>query len=177
VETEAGINPKDILGLEKAPLRLIPGPSLVRLSKAMELGAKKYGPYNWRAKAVRYSVYLEAAMRHILSALDGEDLDRESGQPHAAHAMACMAIVLDAQATGNLIDDRPTPGVTAQLIAETTKHKLGDPPTERPATLDVGNGPQPMHASTETADRELVRHAYNARSGAVAALVAGTVPV
>ena len=113
-------NPKDLLGLKKPPLRLVPPTALIYLSRVMGLGAAKYGPYNWREKAVRYTVYLEAAMRHILTALDGEEIDPESGMPHAAHAMACMAIVLDAKATGNLIDDRPKPGATARLIAEMT---------------------------------------------------------
>lgn len=116
-------NPKDLIGMTKPPLRLLPGPALIRLSKVMELGAKKYGPYNWRQKAVRYTVYLEAAMRHILSALDGEETDPQSKQSHAAHAGACMMIILDAQSTGHLIDDRPVPGVTAKLIEELTEEK------------------------------------------------------
>lgn len=114
-------NPKDLIGLTKPPLRLLPGPALIRLSRVMGLGAKKYGPYNWRQKKVRYTVYLEAAMRHILSALDGEEDDPESKQSHVAHAGACAMIMLDAQSTGNLIDDRPTPGVTAKLIKELTE--------------------------------------------------------
>ena len=116
-----GSNPKDRIGLTKPPLRLIPAPALIKMAMVMGLGASKYGPYNWREKKVRYTVYLEAALRHVFSALDGEEIDPESGQPHTAHAMACMAIILDAQATGNLVDDRPTPGVTAKLIAELTK--------------------------------------------------------
>jgi hypothetical protein len=60
-------------------------------------------------------------MRHILSDLDGEEIDPESGQPHAAHAASCMLILMDAKATGNLVDDRPKPGATARLIAELTE--------------------------------------------------------
>lgn len=119
--SEQGINPKDILGLKKAPLRLFPPAALIIGSKVMALGAAKYGPYNWREKKVRYTVYLEAAMRHILTAQDGEEIDPESGQPHIAHALCCMAILLDARATGNLVDDRPTPGVAGKLIAELTE--------------------------------------------------------
>ena len=33
---------------------------------------------------------------------------------------ACAGIVLDAKATGNLIDDLPTPGVSAALIKDLT---------------------------------------------------------
>jgi hypothetical protein len=114
-------NPKDLLGLKKPPLRLVPAAFLLFVSRVMGLGAVKYGPYNWRTKKVRRTVYIEAAMRHLLCALDGEDLDPESGQPHEAHAAACMAIVLDALATGNLIDDRPEPGAAAELIAHLTE--------------------------------------------------------
>jgi hypothetical protein len=114
-------NPKDILGMKKPPLRLIPPAGLLHVAKVMGLGATKYGPFNWRDKDVRRSIYLEAAMRHILSDLDGEEIDPESGQPHAAHAASCMLILMDAKATGNLVDDRPKPGATARLIAELTE--------------------------------------------------------
>jgi hypothetical protein len=120
-EVEAGVNPKDLLGVKKPPLRLIPAAALLFCSKVMALGAKKYGAYNWRSRKVKRTVYLEAAMRHVLSVLDGEDCDPESGQPHEAHAMACMAILLDAKATGNLVDDRPIAGAAARLIVELTE--------------------------------------------------------
>ncbi len=116
-------NPKDLIGLTKPPLRLVPPALMIYVSKVMALGAEKYGPYNWREKKVRHSIYLEAAMRHILAVLDGEDSDPESGLPHEAHAAACMTILLDAMATGNLINDRPTPGAAAKLIKEFTESK------------------------------------------------------
>ena len=51
-------------------------------------------------------MYLEAALRHIFLAMDGEDQDEETGLPHEAHAMACMAIILDAKESGCLKEDR-----------------------------------------------------------------------
>jgi len=111
-------NPKDLLGLKKTPLRLLPPTASIECSMVMGLGAKKYGAYNWRENSVRHTVYLEAALRHILQALDGEDADKESGRPHEAHAMACMAILLDAKHGGNLIDDRNKSGTVAKLIDE-----------------------------------------------------------
>lgn len=113
-------NPKDIIGLTKPPLRLVPPALIIFVSRAMALGAKKYGPYNWRSNRVRRTVYLEAAMRHILQALDGEDLDAESGIPHEAHAAACMGIILDAKHIGALIDDRPARGPASKLIRKLT---------------------------------------------------------
>jgi len=115
---ELGVNPKDILGLFKPRLSLVPPPLMLYVAKVMELGAKKYGPYNWRGNKVLATIYAEAAMRHILAYLDGETLDPESGQPHTAHVAACMGILLDAEATGNLDDDRYMPGVAGRLIVE-----------------------------------------------------------
>lgn len=114
-------NPKDLLGFKKPPLRLVPAALIIQTARAMALGAKKYGPYNWRDKKVRRTVYLEAAMRHILCALDGEDLDPESGVPHEAHAAACMGIILDAMQIDAMIDDRPLPGAAAKLISAHTE--------------------------------------------------------
>jgi hypothetical protein len=116
-------NPKDLVGMTKPPLRLVPGALMLHCARVMALGARKYGPYNWREKAVRYTIYLEAAMRHIISALDGEENDPESGEPHTAHAAACMGIVLDAKSLGKLIDDRPFPGKSAELIKQMTEKK------------------------------------------------------
>lgn len=115
-------NPKDLIGAKKPQLHLFPPAALVIGAKVMELGAAKYGPMNWRTKKVRLTVYVSAAMRHLLSSLDGEEVDPESGQSHVAHAMACCAILLDAAATGNLLDDRPTPGAAGRLIVELTEN-------------------------------------------------------
>lgn len=123
-------NPKDLIGVTKPPLHLVPAAATLEESLVFELGKRKYGPYNWRLHPVRFTIYLDAALRHILSALDGEDIDPESGRSHIAHARACMAIILDAKATGNLVDDRPTPGAAARLIKELTK--AAAPPPDAP---------------------------------------------
>ena len=103
---ELGINPKDACGAKKAPLTLVPLIAIVKCSLVMALGAMKYGKMNWRSNKVKETVYIEAALRHLYAAMDGEETDSESGQSHYAHAMACMAILLDAKETGNLVDDR-----------------------------------------------------------------------
>lgn len=122
-------NPKDLIGLTKPPLRLVPSALIIYASLAFAVGARKYGEYNWRTKKVRRTIYLEAAMRHILAALDGEDIDSESGVPHEAHAAACMGVVLDALATGNLVDDRPVKGAAAKLLKDLTeaRHEHSQP--------------------------------------------------
>lgn len=100
------LNPKDIQGQKKTPLRLIMPVAIAYLAHVMRVGAVKYSEYNWREKKIGHSVYLEAALRHIFLAMDGEDQDEETGLPHEAHAMACLAIILDAKESGSLKEDR-----------------------------------------------------------------------
>lgn len=65
---------------------------------------------------------------------EGENLDPDSGLPHLAHVLACVAILVEAQAKGNLTDDRayPTPyrqwveGLTPHVQALRERHKDRD---------------------------------------------------
>lgn len=114
-------NPKDLLGMRKPPLWLVPSGGLIDVAMAFKDGAKKYGPYNWRKKDVRLTVYIDAALRHLFALLDGEDRARDSDHHHAAHAAACMFIILDALHCDNLIDDRPVKGPAGDLIEKYTE--------------------------------------------------------
>ena len=119
-----GVNPKDLLGIKKAPLRLVPPALTIETAPVMALGAAKYGPYNWREYPVKLSVYLEAIQRHLLAVLDGQWLDPESGRPHLAHISACAGIIFDAKEIGNLVDDWPVnEGPAAALLAEQDKSR------------------------------------------------------
>lgn len=109
-------NPKTQYGIVKPPLHLVPPVAVLSEAMVFKLGATKYGPFNWRDNRVSSSVYYSAAMRHLMSWYDGEDIDPESGESHLAHARACLAIVLDGLENGNLNDDRPTEGRAAQYI-------------------------------------------------------------
>ena len=109
-------NPKDLIGVTKCRLDLVPPALAISAAPAMQLGAAKYGPYNWREKAVKLTVYLGAIERHLAAFKDGQDLDPESGSSHLGHAAACLAIIADAGAIGKLIDDRPTAGGAATLL-------------------------------------------------------------
>lgn len=120
-------NPKDRIGASKPPLDLIPPAAEITEAVVMGLGAMKYGPFNWRSASVRATIYLAAARRHLAQWLDGEDDDPESGVSHLAHARACLGILLDAMATGHLVDDRPPPGAASALLAQFTNR----PPTHR----------------------------------------------
>lgn len=120
---EDSTNPKDRLGIKKVRLSLVPPSSTIYQATAMENGADKYGPYNWRTKKVIASIYIDAAKRHLNSWFDGEEFAEDSGVHHLAHALACLGIIVDAKETGNLIDDRPTPGNASQLIERLKKVK------------------------------------------------------
>ena len=113
-------NPKDRVGAGKPPLHLIPPAAEILEAVVMGLGAKKYGEYNWRSSKVRTTVYIAAAKRHLAQWMDGQNDDSESGVSHLAHARACLGVLLDALATGNVIDDRPLPGPAAELIQKHT---------------------------------------------------------
>lgn len=114
-------NPKTRYGVAKPSMSVVPTDALIYLSKVMRLGERKYGLMNWRKDRVSASTYYDAALRHMMSWYDGEDVDPESGQPHIAHAMACMAILLDAAANDMLNDNRPLPGRFAELVRENTE--------------------------------------------------------
>lgn len=101
-------NPKDLLGIKKVPLDLVPDTAIIHMAMAFKDGAKKYGPYNWREKKVSASIYAAAIARHKAQWYNGEDKDKISNVKHLASIMACCAILIDAEVCGNLIDDKPT---------------------------------------------------------------------
>lgn len=108
-------NPKTLAGSKKVPLHLIPPSAKHFLAMAMEDGASKYGPYNWRDIPISVSPYYAAAQRHLDAFWDGEDTAPDSKVNHLAHAMACCAILLDAMTCGALVDDRPKKGAAPEL--------------------------------------------------------------
>ncbi len=119
----ATTNPKDLIGVTKVPLfSVVPPASLIYEGLAMQDGARKYGPFNWRSKKVILSIYLDALGRHVLAFVDGEEFAADSKKPHLAHAKACLGIIIDAMETGNLIDDRPPRGPAADLLERWKRH-------------------------------------------------------
>jgi hypothetical protein len=109
-------NPKDAIGVKKVSTSVIPGSAIFHLGTAMMDGAGKYGPYNWRKGPVKSSVYIDAAERHMRLWFEGEERAKDSGVHHLAHAMGCMAILLDAWEHGMLTDDRPAPGQLGSVL-------------------------------------------------------------
>ena len=125
-QPQLGTNPKDLVGAKKVQLNLVPPASIIYQALAMEDGSRKYGPFNWRKNKVITSIYVAAALRHIHQYYDGEDNAQDSGKPHLGHALACLGIIVDALETGNLIDDRPTPGAASRLIADLEARKKAE---------------------------------------------------
>ena len=111
-------NPKTLVGASKVPLHLVPPSAKHYLALALKDGAGKYGPYNWRDSKISVSTYKAAAERHLDAYWDGEELAPDSKVHHLAHAMACLALILDAKDIDMLVDDRPTKGASPRLQNE-----------------------------------------------------------
>lgn len=125
-------NPKDAIGSGKLPLHLWPNTASALGCLGLLDGMCKYGRSNWRVAGVRASIYYDAAKRHLDKWFEGQDIDEEfdgegnlvggSGLPHLAHALACLAILVDAQAAGKLTDDRMVAGGYHDFLARLTPH-------------------------------------------------------
>lgn len=114
-------NPKDQIASSKLPLHLWPATATAMGCLGLLDGATKYGLNNYRALGAKASVYVGAAKRHLEAWMEGEDFATDSGVPHLANALACLAIIVDCQAAGNLIDDRSYPGGYHSLVDDLTK--------------------------------------------------------
>lgn len=117
-------DPKGSVGALKIPLHLVPPSAIHGLAEALADGAKKYGPYNWRESKVSAMTYVSALKRHVDAWLDGENFAHDSLVHHLKHAAASIAIMLDAEACGTLIDDRPPLGVASFLQADYARKKF-----------------------------------------------------
>ena len=134
-ENSKPTNPKDAIGINKVPLHLWPETATVLGSMALLEGATKYGRANWRVAGVRASIYVDACRRHLARWFEGEGQDADSGVAHLGHALACLAILVDAQAAGKLVDDRQYPGgfhglldaATAEVQAIRERHASQNP--------------------------------------------------
>jgi hypothetical protein len=129
-------NPKDLVGSGKLPLHLWPVTATALGSLGLLDGMLKYGRSNFRAVGIRASIYYDAASRHLNAWFEGESVDPDSGLPHLAHALACLAIIVDAEAAGKLNDDRMHPGGYRNLISSLTPH------VDRLKSLHAGKSPE-----------------------------------
>jgi hypothetical protein len=115
-------NPKSRFGMAKPGIHAIPPVALLHCGRGMEDGEGKYGLFNWRENSVSAGVYYNAAFRHLAAWWDGEQFATDSGVHHLGHVMACCAIILDAEAGGNLIDDRSSvEGAFGRMVKAMTR--------------------------------------------------------
>ena len=100
-------NPKDAVGIRKAPMSTVPANVMAEVGVAMLEGAVKYGRHNYRVTGVRNSVYYDGTMRHLMAWWEGEDLDPDSGVSHITKAIASLVVLRDAMLNDMATDDRP----------------------------------------------------------------------
>ncbi len=100
-------NPKDAIGSTKVSLHLVSSPVMMEMALGMTEGACKYGAHNYRVAGVRGSVYYNAAMRHLMAWMEGEDIDPDSGIHHIGKALSCLSVLRDSMFQENWVDDRP----------------------------------------------------------------------
>lgn len=100
-------NPKDMVGVRKAPMSTVSGAVLAELGVAMLEGASKYGRHNYRVVGVSAAVYYDATMRHLIGWWEGEDVDPDSGLSHVTKAIASLVVLRDAMIQGKFNDNRP----------------------------------------------------------------------
>lgn len=72
-------------GAKPEEFALLPAEALEEISKVYAHGAEKYEANNWR-KGYPWSWSFSALMRHLWAFWRGEDIDKDSGLPHLAHA-------------------------------------------------------------------------------------------
>lgn len=89
----------------KAPMSLLDRKWLEGTAQVLSFGAEKYDAHNWR-KGMPFTRVTDAALRHIMAFLDGEDLDPESGLPHLDHASCCLMFASNMHKTRPDLDDR-----------------------------------------------------------------------
>jgi len=105
--SEKPSNPKDVVGVSKSPLSVVPMNVIAEVGLGMLEGTAKYGRHNYRAVGVRSSIYFDATMRHMIGWWEGEDVDNDSQLSHITKAICSLVVLRDAMMRNMLDDDRP----------------------------------------------------------------------
>lgn len=123
-----GDNTAKKLDTGKPRFDLVPGESLIEVVMVYTMGAEKYEAHNWR-KGMLWSRVFAAIMRHLWAFWMGEDLDKESGLPHLAHAAWGCLTLISYLKTVNGEDDRvkveTVERKAATIHCETCKNNQG----------------------------------------------------
>lgn len=101
-------NPKDGVGIRKwRQFVTVPFTVVAEVGAAMLEGGMKYARHNYRVAGVRASVYVDAAIGHVMQWWEGEDLDPDTKLSHITKAIASLVVLRDAMIQDMLNDDRP----------------------------------------------------------------------
>ena len=103
-------NPKDTIGIRKAPMSVVPANVMAEVAIGLLEGATKYGRHNYRVAGIRASVYYDAAMRHLMAWWEGQDNDpdpQSAGLSHVTKAITSLVVLRDAMMHDMMTDDRP----------------------------------------------------------------------
>ena len=100
-------NPKDVMGVKKAPMSTVSALVLAEVGVGMLEGALNYGRHNYRVVGVLASIYYDATLRHLRSWWEGEDIDPKSQLHHVTKAITSLVVLRDAMILEMYTDDRP----------------------------------------------------------------------
>lgn len=114
------INPKDMLANaeHRVDTTLFPDTAVIAGAMAMVEGDCVYGGFNYRVTDIGAMTYVSAADRHLKAWTNGENIDPKSGLSHLWKAIACIAILIDAEECGTLVDNRPPPAPVAAMLED-----------------------------------------------------------
>lgn len=73
---------------------LLPIAEVEQVVSVLTKGLIKYPPDNWKKVPDARDRYYAAALRHLTAWRKGEILDRETGEPHLAHATCCLLFLM-----------------------------------------------------------------------------------
>lgn len=90
----------------KAPLASLPPAGIRAVARVQAYGKKKYGDDENYRRGMEAKRQMSCALRHIYAWLEREDLDKESGESHLAHAACRLLFALQNIHENTLIDDR-----------------------------------------------------------------------
>lgn len=91
---------------DKERFDLLPPGPLTELARVYTFGATKYADRNWE-KGMRWGRVFAACMRHLWAWWRGEEVDKESGLSHLAHAAWNIFALMEYRRTHPAQDDRP----------------------------------------------------------------------
>lgn len=86
----------------KPRLSLIDPKFLESVAHILDQGERRYGVANWKG-GIKYSRLIDAARRHLAAIEQGEDIDPDSGLPHASH-VTCNMMFLEYYGRNNMTD-------------------------------------------------------------------------